>query len=160
MLVTSVPTCILFTKSKELSRVEGADVSDLTKKVKQFAFKVGSNTSTSPVLLPNTGATNIEDRLKALLNRSPVMVFMKGCPETPRCGFSRTLVSILNEINVKYDTFDILSDEEVRQSLKTYSNWPTYPQIYVNGNLIGGLDIIKVLIFKPYSVLFSILSLI
>jgi len=141
MSVTSVPTCILFNKSKELSRVEGADVSDLTKKVKQFAFKVGSNTSTSLPL--KAGATNIEDRLKALLNRSPVMVFMKGCPETPRCGFSRTLVSILNEINAKYDTFDILSDEEVRQSLKTYSNWPTYPQIYVNGNLIGGLDIIK-----------------
>jgi glutaredoxin-related protein len=57
------------------------------------------------------------------------------------------LVSILNELNIKFDTFDILSDENVRQELKTYSNWPTYPQIYVNGNLIGGLDIIKVLFF-------------
>jgi Grx4 family monothiol glutaredoxin len=82
-----------------------------------------------------------------LVNRSPIMVFMKGSPEAPRCGFSRTLVSILNELNIKFDTFDILSDENVRQELKTYSNWPTYPQIYVNGNLIGGLDIIKVLFF-------------
>jgi len=138
--VTSVPTCIMFCKSKELCRVEGADVSQLTTKVKQLAFKVGSNISS---LIGSTGSSNIEDRLKALVNRSPIMVFMKGCPDGPRCGFSRTLVSILNDINAKYDTFDILSDEEVRQSLKTYSNWPTYPQIYVNGNLIGGLDIIK-----------------
>lgn len=69
---------------------------------------------------------------------------MKGSPNAPRCGFSRTLVGILNELNAKYETFDILEDEEVRQGLKTFSNWPTYPQVYVNGEFIGGLDIIKV----------------
>ena len=143
MNVTSVPTCLMFCKSKELCRVEGTDVSQITTKVKQLAFKVGSNISS---LSGTTGSANIEDRLKALTNKCSVMVFMKGNPEAPRCGFSRTLVSILNEINVKYETFDILSDEEVRQSLKTYSNWPTYPQVYVGGNLIGGLDIIKVLL--------------
>lgn len=115
----------------------------LVNKVKQNSFKFGSLITSSP----NIESNNIEDKLKALVNRSPIMVFMKGSPEAPRCGFSRTLVSILNELNVKFDTFDILSDENVRQELKTYSNWPTYPQIYVNGNLIGGLDIIKVLFF-------------
>jgi len=85
----------------------------------------------------------LEDRLKKLVNQSPLMVFMKGDPETPKCGFSRTLMGILKEINIEFDTFDILSDEEVRQGLKTFSNWPTYPQVYVKGELIGGLDIIK-----------------
>jgi len=83
------------------------------------------------------------EKLKALTNKAPIMVFMKGTRDEPRCGFSRTLVQILNEAGAKYETFDILADEEVRQNLKTYSNWPTYPQVYVKGQLIGGLDIIK-----------------
>lgn len=87
--------------------------------------------------------TSLEDRLKGLINKSDVMLFMKGDPDTPRCGFSKQTTSILADTGVKYDTFDILSDEEVRQGLKKYSNWPTYPQLYVKGELIGGLDIIK-----------------
>ena len=71
------------------------------------------------------------------------MLFMKGNREEPRCGFSKTTVAILAECNAEYQTFDILSDDEVRQGLKTYSEWPTYPQLYVSGELIGGLDIIR-----------------
>jgi Grx4 family monothiol glutaredoxin len=71
------------------------------------------------------------------------MIFMKGDRNAPRCGFSKQLIQILNECGVAYETFDILSDEEVRQGLKTYSDWPTYPQVYVKGELQGGLDIIK-----------------
>jgi Grx4 family monothiol glutaredoxin len=89
------------------------------------------------------GGNTLEDRLKALINKSNVMVFMKGNREAPKCGFSRTLVQIMNESGVTYETFDILTDEEVRQGLKTYSDWPTYPQVYVKGELQGGLDIIK-----------------
>jgi len=74
------------------------------------------------------------------------MVFMKGDRNTPRCGFSKQLIGILNETKIPYETFDILTDEEVRQGLKTYSDWPTYPQVYVKGELIGGLDIIKELL--------------
>ncbi|MCL4122739.1 UNVERIFIED_CONTAM: hypothetical protein GTU68_031688, partial [Idotea baltica] len=87
--------------------------------------------------------TSLEQRLKDLTSRSPLMIFMKGNPSEPRCGFSRQLIDILNGTGMKYDTFDILSDEEVRQGLKTFSDWPTYPQVYVKGELIGGLDIIK-----------------
>ncbi len=72
-----------------------------------------------------------------------VMVFMKGNPAEPRCGFSRQLMEILRPLGVKFETFDILGDEEVRQGLKTFSKWPTYPQVYVKGAFIGGLDIIK-----------------
>jgi len=71
------------------------------------------------------------------------MVFMKGSPDAPRCGFSRQIVELLKGENVKFDSFDILGDEEVRQGLKTFSNWPTYPQLYAEGKLIGGLDIVK-----------------
>eukprot|EP00450_Noctiluca_scintillans_P006083 CAMPEP_0194482166 /NCGR_PEP_ID=MMETSP0253-20130528/4244_1 /TAXON_ID=2966 /ORGANISM="Noctiluca scintillans" /LENGTH=292 /DNA_ID=CAMNT_0039321689 /DNA_START=80 /DNA_END=958 /DNA_ORIENTATION=- len=93
-------------------------------------------------MLPKAEA-KLEDRLKELLNKEPVMLFMKGCPDEPRCGFSGKIVGILNEHSVKFGTFDILSDEEVRQGLKTYSNWPTYPQLYSRGKLIGGIDIVR-----------------
>lgn len=94
-------------------------------------------------MLPQTKKPDLTKRLKELINKSKVMVFMKGSPDAARCGFSKTLVEIFKNMGVKYDTFDILQDEEVRQGLKSYSNWPTYPQIYVKGNLIGGVDIIK-----------------
>merc|ERR1711953_508503 len=85
----------------------------------------------------------LETRLKKLINQAHVMLFMKGDPETPRCGFSGKIVGILNENNVTFDSFNILSDEEVRQELKAYSNWNTYPQLYAHGKLVGGLDIVK-----------------
>ncbi|KAH7983881.1 hypothetical protein HPB52_014993 [Rhipicephalus sanguineus] len=82
-------------------------------------------------------------RLQQLISKAPIMVFMKGSPDSPRCGFSRTLVEMFKKHKVTFDSFDILTDEDVRQGLKQYSNWPTYPQVYVKGALIGGLDIIK-----------------
>ena len=85
----------------------------------------------------------LEDRLKSLINKAPLVVFMKGEPDVPKCGFSRQLMEILKDTGVEFDTFDILTDEDVRQGLKTYSNWPTYPQVYVKGEFVGGLDIIK-----------------
>ncbi len=83
-----------------------------------------------------------QDRFAALINQAPVMLFMKGNPETPRCGFSNRIVGLLNKHRIKFSSFDILSDEEVREGLKKYSNWPTYPQLYVKGKLLGGLDIV------------------
>ncbi|KAJ8264474.1 hypothetical protein GJAV_G00149580, partial [Gymnothorax javanicus] len=85
----------------------------------------------------------LEHRLKSIINRSPVMLFMKGDKEVARCGFSRQMIEVMNGTGVDYDTFDILQDEEVRQGLKAYSKWPTYPQLYVKGELIGGLDIVQ-----------------
>ena len=71
------------------------------------------------------------------------MMFMKGDKKAPFCKFSKQSVELLNELNIEYGSFDILTDEEVRQGLKEYSNWPTYPQLYVEGELIGGVDIMK-----------------
>jgi len=88
-------------------------------------------------------AQTLEDRLRALVSQDTVMLFMKGTPQQPRCGFSAKIVALLNESGVKYGSFDILSDETVRQGLKTLYEWPTYPQLYAKGKLIGGLDIVK-----------------
>jgi Grx4 family monothiol glutaredoxin len=74
------------------------------------------------------------------------MLFMKGTQQEPRCGFSKQTVEILQSKNVRFGSFDILSDNSVREGLKTYSKWPTYPQLYINGELVGGLDILKELI--------------
>lgn len=68
---------------------------------------------------------------------------MKGEPSAPRCGFSSKIVALLQEEKVKFGSFDILTDNSVREGLKSYSNWPTYPQLYINGKLVGGLDILK-----------------
>lgn len=85
----------------------------------------------------------LEMRLKQLINMAPVMLFMKGVPDAPRCGFSKTIVGMLQDENIQFGHFNILEDEEVRQGLKSFSDWPTYPQLYLHGNLVGGLDILK-----------------
>jgi Grx4 family monothiol glutaredoxin len=70
------------------------------------------------------------------------MLFMKGTPGEPKCGFSRQLVAILRDNAVKYGFFNILADDEVRQGLKEFADWPTFPQLWVDGELVGGLDIV------------------
>uniref|UniRef100_A0A671W679 Glutaredoxin 3 n=1 Tax=Sparus aurata TaxID=8175 RepID=A0A671W679_SPAAU len=117
------------TLREKVDRLDGANAPELTKKVQRLAV------TGSPAGSAGSGTTD--------LNQRPVMLFMKGNKEGAKCGFSRQTLEILNNTGVDYDTFDILQDEEVRQGLKTYSNWPTYPQLYVKGELIGGLDIIK-----------------
>jgi Grx4 family monothiol glutaredoxin len=81
-------------------------------------------------------------RLDGLVKAAPVMLFMKGTPSAPKCGFSRTLVGLLRDRSIRYGFFNILADEDVRTGLKEYSDWPTFPQLYVDGELIGGLDIV------------------
>ena len=88
-------------------------------------------------------AESLDEKLKGLINRAPIILFMKGDPATPRCGFSATIIEILQKNEILFDTFDILEDEDVRQGLKKYSNWPTFPQLYSKGSLVGGLDIVR-----------------
>jgi Grx4 family monothiol glutaredoxin len=89
------------------------------------------------------GQKSVEDRCKELIESAPVMLFMKGTPSNPQCGFSRTIVGLLNKAGIEFSSFDILADEEVRQALKVFSNWPTYPQLYGHGTLVGGVDIVR-----------------
>lgn len=85
----------------------------------------------------------LNERLTKLTRAAPVILFMKGSPSEPKCGFSRQMVGILREHQVRFGFFDILKDTTVREGLKKFSDWPTFPQLYVNGEFQGGLDIIK-----------------
>ena len=82
-----------------------------------------------------------QQRIAGLISSSPVFVFMKGNKLMPQCGFSNNVVQILTALAVPFETFDVLSDQEIRQGIKEYSDWPTIPQVYVNGEFIGGSDI-------------------
>ena len=86
---------------------------------------------------------DLHERLTKLVKAAPVMLFMKGTPSAPQCGFSRQTVAILRENSVKYGFFNILADDEVRQGLKEFADWPTFPQLWVDGELVGGLDIVS-----------------
>ncbi|KAG2463121.1 GLRX3 protein, partial [Polypterus senegalus] len=136
--ISSVPTFLFFKNSQKIDRLDGAHAPELTKKVKQHA-----SSSAVPVGTVESSKEDLNERLKRLINAAPCMLFMKGSPQEPRCGFSRQIVDIFKQHNIQFSSFDILSDDEVRQGLKTFSNWPTYPQVYVSGELVGGLDIIK-----------------
>ncbi|XP_036779727.1 glutaredoxin-3 isoform X2 [Manis pentadactyla] len=136
--ISSVPTFLFFKNSQKIDRLDGAHAPELTKKVQRHA----SSSSFAPSGTEHP-KEDLNLRLKKLTHAAPCMLFMKGTPQEPRCGFSKQMVEILNKHNIQFSSFDIFSDEEVRQGLKTYSNWPTYPQLYVSGELIGGLDIIK-----------------
>jgi monothiol glutaredoxin len=85
---------------------------------------------------------DIIERIKSQLSSNPVLLYMKGTPDFPQCGFSAAAVRALNESGATFGTVNIFEDPELREALKQYSNWPTYPQLYVNGELIGGSDII------------------
>lgn len=84
----------------------------------------------------------VKARIEKLVQDNKIMVFMKGSKLMPQCGFSNNVVQILNTLGVPFETYDILSDPEVRQAIKEYSDWPTIPQVYVNGEFLGGSDIL------------------
>ena len=81
-------------------------------------------------------------RIEALISASPIVVFMKGNKLMPQCGFSNNVVQILNALAVPFETIDVLADAEVRQGIKEFSEWPTIPQVYVQGEFLGGSDIL------------------
>jgi monothiol glutaredoxin len=90
----------------------------------------------------NDKSQDLKIQIENLLGSSKVVLFMKGNAEMPQCGFSANSVAILKNLGVSFNTFNILNDAEIRQGLKEYSNWPTYPQLYIKGQLIGGNDVI------------------
>ena len=83
-----------------------------------------------------------KNRIEEMLGQSKIMLFMKGNPSFPQCGFSARAVAILKELNADFESFDVLEDEEIRQGIKDYGQWPTIPQLYVNKELLGGSDIL------------------
>ena len=84
---------------------------------------------------------DVNERIKKQLNSYPVLLYMKGTPDFPQCGFSARTVQALRAVNAQFAYVNIFEDPEIREGLKSYSNWPTFPQLYINGELIGGCDI-------------------
>jgi monothiol glutaredoxin len=84
----------------------------------------------------------VKARIDKLVQDNKIMVFMKGNKLMPQCGFSNNVVQIINTLGVPFETCDVLADQEIRQGIKDYSNWPTIPQIYLNGEFLGGSDIL------------------
>jgi monothiol glutaredoxin len=82
-----------------------------------------------------------QERIAGLVNGADVLLFMKGSPLFPQCGFSSRAIAILQHLNVEFDSVDVLQDQDVRQGIKAYSDWPTIPQLYVKGEFVGGSDI-------------------
>jgi len=86
---------------------------------------------------------NAKEKIKKLIESNEVCLFMKGTPESPQCGFSMAVSNLLKHLKVKYNGINVLDDESLRQDIKTFSDWPTIPQLYVKGEFIGGCDIVK-----------------
>ena len=87
--------------------------------------------------------TEINNKIREFNKKNEVVLYMKGNPTFPQCGFSSTVVQILKHIGVNFESYDVLQDDELREGIKNYSNWPTIPQLYVKEEFIGGCDIIK-----------------
>ncbi len=91
-------------------------------------------------MTPNI-ADDANARIDTLVKSNPVVLFMKGSPLFPQCGFSSRAIAILNHLNVEFESVDVLQDQGIRQGIKAYSDWPTIPQLYVDGEFVGGSDI-------------------
>ena len=83
----------------------------------------------------------IKDKIQQQLGGASIVLYMKGSPQMPQCGFSAKATQMLNACGARFDSYDVLSDPELRQGLKEFSNWPTFPQLYIKGELVGGCDI-------------------
>ena len=86
---------------------------------------------------------SVREKIENLINESEVMLFMKGTPDMPQCGFSMAVSNVLKHLEVKFTAINVYEDEEIRNGIKEYSNWPTIPQLYVDEEFVGGCDIIK-----------------
>jgi monothiol glutaredoxin len=86
---------------------------------------------------------DIKSEIVNIINENNVCLFMKGMPEAPQCGFSMTVSNILKHLNIKFKSVNVLDNEEIRNGIKVYSDWPTIPQLYVKGEFVGGCDIVK-----------------
>jgi len=168
--VTAVPFLVLTRNNQVLDTVSGSDATKVRTAIERHAkSSAGSNgvaatgngapaknlsnyapTANDSTTTPQSSLGEVKEdkedlhkRLTDLVKAAPVMLFMKGTPSAPQCGFSRQLVALLRENSVKYGFFNILADDEVRQGLKEFADWPTFPQLWVEGELVGGLDIVK-----------------
>ena len=137
--VASVPSFKIWKSAKVVESVVGFNPPALAQAVMRVSNASSGVTVTSQ---PQKEGESLEEKLKKLVSYAPVMLFMKGTPAEPKCGFSRKIVDLLKDSKIKFSSFDILGDSEVREGLKKIFEWPTFPQLYVGGKLVGGLDVV------------------
>lgn len=154
----SVPSCLFIRSGQVVEHLEGADAPTLARRATQQLEKsldarravASRETAESASAVPGPSASAaagspadaLKSRLQRLVNAHPVMLFIKGTPAAPRCGFTRKLLQLMSDLKVTFGSFDILSDDSVRSGLKEYSDWLTYPQVYISGEFVGGLDVV------------------
>lgn len=85
--------------------------------------------------------SNIKEQIQKDISENKIIIYMKGTPDMPQCGFSKAVVDVFKELGAEFQTRDVLSNPQLRQGIKAFSNWPTIPQVYINGELVGGCDI-------------------
>jgi len=150
--IENVPAFIILRGHTLLDRITGADASALTNAIGKHTSSAESTMPLSrsdkspaaPPAVEKVGTPEeLEQRLRRLMTQSKVVLFMKGSPDEPRCGFSRKICGLLRNTKIEFSHFDILTDESVRQGLKKLNDWPTYPQLIVKGEFVGGLDIVQ-----------------
>ncbi|RSH85806.1 monothiol glutaredoxin grx4 [Apiotrichum porosum] len=151
--IEAVPSFIVLRGHSLLARHSGADASLLNSLLSQHSATTSapsSNVAASTLTSAEPSRPRTEEEITArcheIMNKHKVVLFMKGNPSAPKCGFSRQTVGLLREKGVEFAWFDILSDDDVRQGMKRVNDWPTFPQIILNGELVGGLDILKEMI--------------
>jgi len=88
-------------------------------------------------------AESTDERIRASIEANKIVIYMKGSPSFPMCGFSAATIEVFNEIGAPYETVDVLKDPEIRDGIKRFSNWPTIPQVYIDGKFVGGCDIVR-----------------
>lgn len=115
----------------------------LERRAAECARHAKSVTPRKTLVTQTTDALSAHDEITRTIKAHPVVLFMKGTPERPQCGFSATVVGVLKHYNVAVHAIDVLADPAIRQAIKTYSEWPTVPQLYVNGTFVGGCDIVR-----------------
>lgn len=160
MRIEVVPSVVVMREGKVVGRVEGVDSKGIISLVEKFKNDDNSSAPISNTPIVNNGTQDntqapasppssySTDQLIALVNRHKLILFIKGTPDRPQCGFTTQLLRLLSDQGLNsqsghFSTFNILEDAVLRSALKEWAQWPTYPQVYWKGELMGGLDILK-----------------
>lgn len=143
--VSTAPCVVCLRSEQILESIKGSNIARIHGALDRHAGITANRipTSLDVVSVPTELSAALVVRLSGLVKMAPVMLFMKGTRETPLCRFSRRMVKLLQDHSIEYGFFNILADEDVRNGLKQFGEWPTFPQLWVDGELIGGLEIVS-----------------
>ncbi|KAE8421113.1 putative thioredoxin [Aspergillus pseudocaelatus] len=144
--VRVAPCVVCLRNGLVLESIRGDDPSMVRSAIERYTGIKALPIPAAPALTPEQLKQSKEalvTRLTELVKAAPVMLFMKGTPKSPQCRYSRRLVRILDDHSIEYGSYNVMADEDIRQGLKEFGDWPTFPQLWVDGELVGGLEIVR-----------------